>query len=279
MTRGLDVALVTGCERIRYAAFVGHQLYARRHGLACHLEFAPFEGSPGYFHKGAALRDHLSEYDWVVWLDDDAFITDLASDFIRAEVAAAHAAGSWLVIAPSVSDELNGAWAAYNTGVFALRKCETSSAFLELLRDPPLQEIEAWWDYERYGMFTRGDQDVLVWFVEAHGHETGVRWVDPLRWNARPWSYVSALTDSPVCHFPGHPDKTLSVRDFARRWGTDETLCVPSSASLRQGGIHAQVPATNAAGAIVRRLSLKQRSLRKRVRLKAQWIRQHRSWS
>lgn len=279
MASAVDIGLVTGCERIRYGAYVGHLLYARRHGLECHLEFAPFEHARGYFHKMAALRAHLAKHDWVVWVDDDAFITDIESDFIRREVTVADSKGSWLVIAPSVPDELNGAWGAYNTGVFALRNTTTSDDLLAVLRDPPLAEIESWWDHDQFGVFTHGDQDVLVWFVETQGHAAGVHWVDPLGWNARPWSYVHGLSDSPVCHFPGHPDKTLSIRDFAKRWGTDETLIRTEAPTLHQRGLHAQVPSTTRSGAALRRLSLRRRATWKRARLKLDWVRHHRRWS
>ena len=275
----LDVALVTGCDRIRYASYVGHQLYARRHGLACHLELTPFEGQGGYWHKGAALHAHLADHDWVVWLDDDAFITDLDSEFIRREVQHAHAAGKWLVIAPSVDDELNGAWAAYNTGVMALRNCAESRELLALLSDPPLGAIEHWWDRSKFGVFTEGDQDVVVWFIEAHGRADGVHWVDPLRWNARPWIYTKSLTDAPVCHVPGHPDKTLSIRQFAQRLGTDETLCRAGHPTNPSRAMHIQVPTISAPEALVRRASLSLRQLTKRARRKVEWIRHERSWS
>ncbi|MFC7361101.1 hypothetical protein ACFQO6_12545 [Nocardioides astragali] len=53
---------------------MGHQLYARRHGLAQHLEPAPFEGADGYWHKVRRGGSTLDAHDWVVWFDDDAFI-------------------------------------------------------------------------------------------------------------------------------------------------------------------------------------------------------------
>lgn len=274
-----DVAMVSGCTRLRYASYVGHQLYARRHELAYHLELAPFEGVTGYWHKVAALRMHLAEHEWVVWFDDDAFITDLDSNFVRDTIEQAESADAWMVISPSCDDELNGAWAAYNTGVFALRNTPVSHALLAAMADAPMDEIEAWWDPERLGMFTSGDQDALVWFMDSGGHGESIHWVDPLRWNARPWHYTSSLTDAPVCHFPGQPDKTLAITEFARRMRTDETLVRHGTVNGRPRGLHAQVPAVGRAGARVRQASVQSRRLGRRLARKAEWIRENRRWS
>ena len=275
----LDIAIVSGCTQLRYASYVGHQLYARRHGTGYHLELAPFEGVDGYWHKVAAVAAHLDEHDWVVWLDDDAFITDLNSTFIRDTIAAAEENEAWLVIAPSVEDELNGAWAAYNSGVFALRNTADARTLLESLRDAPMAAIETWWDESRLGVFTHGDQDALVWFMEERGQPGAIHWADPMRWNARPWHYLGRIDALPVCHFPGHPDKTLAIADFARRMGTDETLVRPAGSGRRDRGLHAKVPSTSRAGARLRQVSLSMRKLRRRVSRKVRWVRETRSWS
>lgn len=274
-----DIAIVSGCTELRYASYVGHQLYARRHGLDYHPELTAFDGVSGYWHKVAALRAHLAQHEWVVWFDDDAFITDLGSTFLTDEIAAAEAEGSWLVIAPSCDDELNGAWAAYNTGVFALRRTPEAESLLESMAHAPMAEIEAWWDADRLGMFTRGDQDALVWFMETNALSGSIRWVDPLRWNARPWHFSVGLDDAPVCHFPGHPDKTLAITSFARRMGTDETLVRERKASHRARSVHGQVAVAGPVSEVVRRTSLRGQQLGRRVRRKAAWVREHRRWS
>lgn len=273
------IAIVSGCDRLRYASYVGHQLYARRHGLAHHLELAPFDGASGYWHKIAALRAHLADHDWVVWFDDDAFITDLASTFLRDTVEAAQEAGAWLAIAPSCDDELNGAWAAYNTGVFALRRSPEAHRLLAAVAEASMAEIERWWDEDRLGVFTHGDQDALVWFVETGGHLGAVHRVDPLRWNARPWHYRAALDDPPVCHFAGQPDKSLAIADLARRLGTDESLVLAGPVRSTGHGLHAQVAGVGSTAMQVRRASLASRRLARRISRKIAWVREHRSWS
>ncbi|PKH37656.1 galactosyl transferase GMA12/MNN10 family protein [Nocardioides alpinus] len=276
---GQDIAIVSGCDRIRYASYVGQQLYARRHGFGYHLELAPFDGFSGYWHKVAALRAHLADHDWVVWFDDDAFVTDLDSTFLRDALEDAERAGAWLAIAPSCDDELNGAWAAYNTGVFALRNGPHAHALLDAMSAAPMADIEAWWDSDRLGVFTHGDQDALVWFVESSSLESSVHWVDPLGWNARPWHFSGSIADPPVCHFPGHPDKSLAIAELARRLGTDETLVRPRGHTKKYDGVHAQVPSIGPVAEQLRRTSIIFRRFVRRVRRKAGWIRANRSWS
>lgn len=275
----LDIAIVSGCTRLRYASYVGQQLYARRHGLGYHLELTAFDGVDGYWHKVAALDGHLAGHDWVVWLDDDAFVTDLDSTFLRDAIDDADRGDAWLVIAPSCADELNGAWAAYNTGVFALRNSPDSRALLSAMSEAPMEEIQRWWDIQRLGVFTQGDQDALAWFVEQRGYRESVHWVDPLGWNARPWHYRDALDDAPVCHFAGQPDKTLAIMEFAQRMGTDETLVRPGVARRADRGLHAQVAVASNAGVRLRRTSLRGQHLVRRVRRKVTWVRENRRWS
>lgn len=274
-----DIAIVSGCTQLRYASYLGHQLYARRHGLGYHMELAPFDGVRGYWHKVASLKAHLSKHDWVVWFDDDAFITDLESAFLEETIATAEKEDKWLVISPSCSDELNGAWAAYNTGVFALRNGREAHALLRVMTDAPMAKIQSWWDADRLGMFTEGDQDALVWFMETGGHQDSIHWADPLRWNARPWHYRGGVEDPPVCHFPGQPDKTLAITEFANRMGTDGSLLKGSEPRGSRGGLHNQVPLATPWGARLRRASLGGQHLARRVQLKIAWLRDTRRWS
>lgn len=273
-----DVAIVSGCTRLRYDSYVGHQLYARRHGLDCHLELVAFTGVDGYWHKVAALQSHLGDHEWVVWFDDDAFITDLESTFVVDAIGEAEDAEAWLAIAPSCDDELNGAWAAYNTGVFALRNVPEAHELLEFMSTAPMDEIEARWNHRDWGMFTGGDQDALVWFMETRQRLGAIHWVDPLAWNARPWHYRDAAHEPPVCHFPGHPDKTLAISEMARRRGTDASLVRPRVPG-RDIGLHRQLPETSRADAALRRASLRGRRAALRARMKIAWIREHRRWS
>ena len=274
-----DLALVSGSDRLRYASYVGHQLYARRFGHPYHLELAPFPGHGHYWHKLMALREHLERYEWLVWLDDDAFVTDLRTDVLGDAVRRAQEAGRWLVIAPSCDDELNGAWAAYNTGVFALRRSEQARALLDLALDPPLAEIEAWWPAERLGVFTHGDQDLLAWFVEQ-GHRDGVELVDPMTWNARPWHYRSSLQDRPVVHFPGQPDKTLAIERSARRMGVGPTLVAGSDPGrpLLESPTR-QVASASTLSLATRTAAAAARRGRTRVVRKVRWVRETGRWS
>lgn len=277
----MKIGLISGFDGgLRYASPVGHQLYARRHGLQYHLELASFVGSPGYWHKVAALEHHLENYDWVVWIDDDAFITDTESRFLRDTLEAADRDGHAIVVAPSTDTELNGAWAAYNTGVVALRRSLETRTLLGMMRSADMRAVEEWWDSSRLGMFTNGDQDALVWALEPSGCAEAVRLADPLRWNSRPWYYRNRLSDCPVCHFPGHPDKTLAIHQLGRRLGVDETLTEGTSfAPPLLSSVDAQVPRISTAGLIARAALRSSTSLAQRTARKYHWVRETGRWS
>ena len=75
------VCLVSGADEIRLRSYIGHSIYAQLHGFDFRLECGMAPGVKNkFFYKTSILRRVLAKYDWVVWLDDDVFITDFASD-------------------------------------------------------------------------------------------------------------------------------------------------------------------------------------------------------
>lgn len=117
----LDICLVSGADEIRYRSYVNHAAYARLHGLDYRLEcgIGP-DIQNAFYYKLQAIRNVLPRYDWIVWIDDDCYITDIHSDRIRTLIDAAEANGEVLVVAEGPV-EPNGFWSTLNSGVFALR--------------------------------------------------------------------------------------------------------------------------------------------------------------
>ena len=79
-----DICLVSGADEIRLRSYVNHAIYARLHDLDYRLECGLDEGvKTKFFYKTSIIRRVLPRYDWVVWLDDDTFVTDFESDNFR----------------------------------------------------------------------------------------------------------------------------------------------------------------------------------------------------
>ncbi|GAB3018503.1 hypothetical protein GCM10011376_00460 [Nocardioides flavus (ex Wang et al. 2016)] len=221
---GADICLVSGGDEIRLRSYVNHAVYARLHELDYRLECGVDEGiGTKFFYKTSILARVLPRYDWVVWLDDDAFITDFDRDGFRQLIEQAEADGHSIVIAEGPL-EPNGFWSVANTGVMCLKRSPEVFDLLSVMDDSHLEFARDWWDDERHGTFTGGDQDLFVWWMETRGHRDRVRIVEHHALNSRGHYYEDSLSDAFVMHFCGYPDKKIGVVAFAERFGIGQEL-------------------------------------------------------
>ena len=218
------ICLTSGGDEIRLRSYVNHAIYAREHGMDFRLETGiDPEIRSKFDYKVSILRRLLPMYDWLVWLDDDAFVTDFAATNIQDLIADAERDGISLVIAEGPL-EPNGFWSRINTGVMLIRNDEVGRAIVEETATADLTEVRAWWDDNRDGLFTNGDQDQMWWVIRTRGHEHSVRIVGHRELNSRGHYYETSLADSFVMHFTGYPDKELGIARFAERWGVGQEL-------------------------------------------------------
>lgn len=90
--------------------------------------------------------------------------------------------------------------------------------------DRHLPQVRDWWDDERHGTFTGGDQDIFVWWMETGGYADRVSVVGHGEPNSRGHYYDSSLSDAFAMHFCGYPDKKIGVVAFAQRFGIGQKL-------------------------------------------------------
>lgn len=223
-----DICLVSGGDEIRLRSYVNHTIFAREHGLDYRLECGLDIGVANkFFYKTSIIRRVLGRYDWIAWIDDDAFFTDFARDTIGDLVRSADAAGHFMVIAEG-PEEPNGFWSRINTGVVLLRNDERSRSLLEAMHMASLDAVREWWDDDRDGLFTNGDQDQMWWALHQLELIDGVEIVGHRELNSRGHYYDTSLTDAAVMHFCGHRDKPLGILRFADRFDVGQEL-VPSN--------------------------------------------------
>lgn len=219
-----DICLVSGGDEIRLRSYVNHSIYAQLHGLDYRLECGIAEGIDNkFFYKTSAIRRVLPRYDWVVWIDDDCYVTDFEADNIRTLIERAEDEGRSLVIADGVL-EPNGAWSTLNSGVMALKNCPAMFDLLDHMTTASLASAREWWDADERGIFTAGDQDLITWWAFGLGHDDDVLLVDHRQLNSRGHYYEKSLSDAFIVHFCGYPDKEWGAARFARRFGIGQEL-------------------------------------------------------
>ena len=219
-----QLVLVTGSSATRTAAVANHRIYADLHGLRYVADATPSAVDPIYLHKVEVVRRWLPTAEWLFWIDDDAFFTDLAWD-VRSLIREADTRDLVFCASP-VNPQ--GGWTWMSSGQFLMRRSDSMLALLDAVLATDLAAVKATWDAETFGMFTRGDQDAFVHHLTRPGSPWAESFVR-LPWeafNSRPYHYASRLDEHRICHFavPGGLPKSRLVLDFAERLGTTAAL-------------------------------------------------------
>ena len=270
------VCVMSGGDEVRYRAYVNHAVYAQEHGFIYHIGvgIGPGVTSP-YYYKFNAVREILPHFDWVLYLDDDVYITALADDRVERLIAEETHRDDFLVIAEG-PQEPDGSWTRVNSGVMLVKNDPRSFDFLARAQSADLRAIGADWDEESEGLFTNGDQDA-IWRQIRDGslENAGVR-IAPHRWlNSRSHYYSHGVTDAFAVHFCGPGDKTLKIAQFGRRFGLGQEL-VPDILLDRYSVRRRERMAGSEMCA--RRLNGARRVAGKRVRRKIDFLRTEKRW-
>ncbi|MBB2958494.1 hypothetical protein [Pseudoclavibacter helvolus] len=228
----LDICIVSGADFVALHSYVNHSVYAREFGYDFRFEAGVAEAVENvFFFKTAAIERVIERYDWVVWMDDDTFVTDFSRDRIRDLIDGAEATGVSFVVA-SGPEEPNGFFSMLNSGVMLLKNCPENVEMLGNMNDESLARARAWWDDDKFGVFTGGDQDIIIWMLHDRDWLPRTKIVNHRELNSRTHHYENSLDDAFICHFCGHWDKALSIAQFAERFHTNQAL-VPSELAVK----------------------------------------------
>lgn len=197
-------------------------MYADRHGLDYLFDVTPGRLPTPLDQKLAAVLRALPHVEWLFWIDDDAFFTDLDRD-VRSFVDEQFD----LVICRSPVNP-QGGWTLVSFGQFLIRRTPAMFELLQEVVDTNLAMVREWWDPNRFGIFTNTDQDALVYQLSRDDVSWAGRWkrLDWQAFNSRPYHYAHSLEEHFLCHFvvPGALSKMDLLRDFAARMETTTAL-------------------------------------------------------
>src|SRR5436190_3428845 len=136
-----ELCIISGCDRIRFPSYINHRIFAETRGVAYRWSlFETKAGESSFFHKLQMARDTLREFEWLFWLDDDAYFTDFAWDI---EAYAAGQKSDLLICCGAMN---GGVWTYLNSGAFFLRRSARSAAFLDAALSTNVSTLKTWWD-------------------------------------------------------------------------------------------------------------------------------------
>ncbi|GAB2519025.1 hypothetical protein GCM10027064_15820 [Microbacterium petrolearium] len=214
------IGIVSYCDRIRTLAHVNHELYARQHGYTYIFDIAPTT-QHRFLAKIEKILKLLPLFDWVFWIDDDAFIMDRSiqlEQFIRQSPRAS------LIMCESPNR--NGKWTWISSGNFLIRNTRRAADFLRDVQRTDLSVVSSWWDPEKFGHYTKGDQDAMVYQLATNPSYSGRKFLTRLpfeQFNTRPEHFVTGPREHFLVHFTGD-DKRGMAQEFAKRFDLPESL-------------------------------------------------------
>ncbi len=209
----MKIGIISGFyPRERFNSQVNHRIYADIHGYYHVFNSAPEKDRRLYFRKIETILRYMDLFDWIFWIDDDAYLTDLS---IPLTAFLDKFGDKELIICKSPSTKKM--FTLISSGNFLLKSSARSKNFLRKVLQTDLETVRRFWR-EDFGIFTNGDQDCLVYQMltnpEFGGGFHSV--IDHNHFNNRDFEYKSELTEHFLVHFAGNA-KEESKRGFCSR--------------------------------------------------------------
>jgi hypothetical protein len=223
MTR---LGIVSYCDTFRTLAHVNHESYAREHSYTYIFDIAPTT-STTYFAKVEKIRKFLPLFDWVFWIDDDAFFMQRS---VGLEEFPARAEGAEVIFCSSPprgsESGFSTWWTWLSSGNFLIRNTPEALRLLDAVLATDLTKVAEWWDAEEFGNYTKGDQDAFVFQLATDpvfSREGFAARLPFEAFNTRPEHFVQGPDDHFLVHFTGG-NKRGQARQFGKRFGLTEAL-------------------------------------------------------
>jgi hypothetical protein len=202
----------------RFNSYINHSIYCALHGYYYVDASFPGRHVKPYFWKLERILRYLDLFDWIFWLDDDAYFTDFSKP-LHEFVSDAETCELVICRSPSTKQ----LFTKISSGQFFLRNTPTSRHFLRLALEVDVDALkDSFWSPD-LGFFSGGDQDAFVYLTETNPRfgRTFARLLDHNNFNNRDFEYERRADEHLLVHFTG-ARKEKSKKSFCRRLGLNE---------------------------------------------------------
>lgn len=219
----MKIGIISGYHPgFRFNSPINHKAYADTHGYSYIYNFTPEARGGGYFFKVETIKRYIDLFDWIFWIDDDAYFTDFDIK-LEAFIDGSHPAEMIICASPSTKK----IFTKFSSGQFLLKSSSISKAFLDAIGQIDMEVVRAFWR-EDLGYYTHGDQEAMVYLSETDSrfNDGFIKIVDHYKFNNRDFEYENSLDEHFLVHFTG-TTKQKSHAEFCERLGVNPWL-VPS---------------------------------------------------
>lgn len=199
-----------------YMSADNHRIYCSHHGYHyIHCNW-PTPAKNVYLNKFYFIQHYIDLFDYIFWIDDDAFFLDIKKgleEFIPANEN---------IISICKSPSNKAIKTVLNSGSFMIC-CKTGKSFVDAVLSIDLMQVKSWWKPE-YGLFTHSDQDIMVYLYLTHpDFHKKIKLYSHLKFNSRIADMRSGEKVF-IIHLVGSKHKTSTYKKLQTILNTDRSL-------------------------------------------------------
>jgi hypothetical protein len=154
--------IISGADSYRYNAHENHQQYADLHGIAYKFHLSNGLQNP-FFTKCYAILDSFKNgYEYVIWIDDDAFFIN--PDWECTNIFNQHNAD--VVVTQGRTNKRSGT-TFFNNGIMFIRKTNNMQDLFSSIPDVPWNEMKSNWKSE-WGPCEGNDQPRMIYLTQRY---------------------------------------------------------------------------------------------------------------
>lgn len=155
----MRIGVISGRYPItEFDSSVNHKLYADTYGYTyIHCNW-PTKAKNPYLNKIYYILTYLDLFDYIIWIDDDAFFFDFEKDIMT------YAPKEEKFISFCKSPNFKDLKTYLSSGQFIVKSNDISKQFFKDILNQDLIKIKNWWNKD-LGYFTNGDQDIMVYLL------------------------------------------------------------------------------------------------------------------
>ena len=215
--------ILSGCTQIRFNSIINHATYAKIFNYKYKFDSEKRNLSSVFDHKILSILELPIDNEWWFWIDDDAFFTDYNKPFNSLNLEF----DTNIMIFPKSPVNPNGGWTFLTSGSFFFRNNLEVKKFFQRVLLRNIEEVKNWWDFNKYGIFTNGDQDRIVFeLVKDDNLMSKIALVNYEIFNTRPYHFKK-FNDYFLVHFAGN-DKANAIQKFKLDFNFNDTSLVPT---------------------------------------------------
>lgn len=226
------IGIVSYCDHLRTYAHLNHQYYANQHAYYYIYDIAPTLHTP-YKNKIEKLLKLLDLFDWVFWIDDDAFFLQYNTPlekFIKKREEYD------LIFCKSPINQ--GKWTYLSSGNFFLKNTPKVRSFLEAVLEGSRDTAAETWNEKKMGFFGHGEQEIMIYLLTHDERFNDKRFHTRYSYkafNTRPFHFNKKISEHFLVHFTDI-NKHQQVLDFAQKFELSDAL-IPKSEFNKFHGI------------------------------------------